>query len=136
MQPGGLVSRSVLVLAIAVMTLGPGSRTADAQPSSDFVPVTDEILQNPAPDDLLMWRRTLNSWGYSPLDQIDRENVNAIRMVWSRALGPGLQQGTPLVYDGVMLHAEPERCHSGDRRRGGRSQVGVSPRSPRRPALA
>ena len=43
-----------------------------AQPSSDFIPVTDAMLQEPAPDDWLMWRRTLNSWGYSPLDQIDR----------------------------------------------------------------
>ena len=102
-----LASRSVLVLAIAVMTLVPGSRTARAQPSSDFVPVTDAILQNPAADDWLMWRRTLNSWGYSPLDQIDRENVDALRMVWSRALGPGLQQGTPLVYNGVMYMPNP-----------------------------
>ena len=30
-----------------------------------------------------MWRRTLNGWGYSPLDQIDRDNVGDLRMVWS-----------------------------------------------------
>ena len=45
--------------------------------------------------------------GYSPLDQIDRGNVGDIRMVWTRALGPGLQQGTPLVYDGVMYMPNP-----------------------------
>ena len=54
-----------------------------------------------------MWRRTLDTWGYSPLDEIDRGNVGDIRMVWTRALGPGLQQGTPVVYDGVMYMPNP-----------------------------
>ena len=30
-------------------------------------PVTDAMLANPDPADSLMWRRTLNNWGYSPL---------------------------------------------------------------------
>ena len=78
-----------------------------AQSSSRFVPVTDEVLQDPDPADWLMWRRTLDGWGYSPLDQIDCDNVSDLRMVWSRALAPGLQQGTPLVYDGVMYMPNP-----------------------------
>ena len=78
-----------------------------AQPGSPFVPVTDEVLQDPDPADWLMWRRTLDSWGYSPLDEIDRDNVGDLRMVWTRALGPGLQQGTPLVRDGVMYMPNP-----------------------------
>ena len=65
------------------------------------------MLQDPAPEDWLMWRRTLDGWGYSPLDQIDRDNVGQLRMVWSRGLGPGLQQGTPLVYEGVMYMPNP-----------------------------
>ena len=80
---------------------------AHAQASDDFVPVTDAMLQDPDPDDWLMWRRTLDTLGYSPLDQIDRGNVGDIRMVWTRALGPGLQQGTPVVYDGVMYMPNP-----------------------------
>ena len=48
--------------------------------------VTDATLRNPAPGDWLMWRRTLNSWGYSPLDQINRANVRQLTMVWSRPL--------------------------------------------------
>ena len=74
----------------------------------NFTPVTDAALQNPDPADWLMWRRTLDGWGYSPLDQIDRANVGELRMVWSRALNaPGRQQGTPLVYDGVMYMPNP-----------------------------
>ena len=44
------------------------------------------MLQNPDDGDLLMWRRTLDSWGYSPLDEINRENVEELRMVWTRYL--------------------------------------------------
>ncbi len=39
------------------------------------MPVTDEMLKNPAPGDWLLWRRTLNGWGYSPLSEIDKSNV-------------------------------------------------------------
>ena len=80
---------------------------APAQSGDRFVPVTDEVLQDPDPADWLMWRRTLDGWGYSPLDQIDRDNVGDLRMVWTRALAPGLQQGTPLVHDGVLYMPNP-----------------------------
>ncbi len=52
-----------------------GIVSSGAHAADDFVPVTDKMLQNPDPADWLMWRRTLDSWGYSPLDQIDRANV-------------------------------------------------------------
>ena len=64
----------------------------------DFVPVTDAMLQDPDPADWLMWRRTLDRWGYSPLDSITQENVGDLRMVWSPTLMPGTQEGTPLAF--------------------------------------
>ena len=94
-----------LVLAAAFAASAPA---ALAQGPSGFVPVTDAMLQAPAPDDWLMWRRTLDGWGYSPLDQIDRGNVGDLRLVWSRALSAGgRQQGTPLVYAGVLYMPNP-----------------------------
>src|SRR5258707_3138748 len=36
----------------------------------DFKPVTAEMLLKPDPADWLMWRRTYDRWGYSPLDPI------------------------------------------------------------------
>ena len=54
-----------------------------------------------------MWRRTLDGWGYSPLDQIDRDNMGDLRLVWTPALGAGRQQGTPLVRDGVLFMPNP-----------------------------
>ncbi|MCE2515807.1 MAG: pyrrolo-quinoline quinone, partial [Acidobacteria bacterium] len=73
----------------------------------NFVPVTDAMLQDPDPADWLMWRRTLDGWGYSPLDSITRDNVGDLRMVWSRALNAGTQEGTPLAYDGVLYMPNP-----------------------------
>ncbi|MBM4184503.1 MAG: hypothetical protein FJ207_09775 [Gemmatimonadetes bacterium] len=75
---------------------------ARAQARGPFVPVTDAMLQNPAPGDWLMWRRTLDSWGYSPLDQVSRENVAELRMVWTRDLEPGTGEITPLAYGGML----------------------------------
>ncbi|MEO6386872.1 MAG: PQQ-binding-like beta-propeller repeat protein [Croceibacterium sp.] len=80
---------------------------AVAQTTVPFVPVTDAMIQNPDPADWLSWRRTLDSWGYSPLDQIDRGNVNSLRLVWVRPLEAGHQEGTPLVHDGVMYFPGP-----------------------------
>ncbi len=97
----------LLIVATTMLPLTLGSGSVRAQSSDDFVPVTDAMLHDPAPADWLMWRRTLNSWGYSPLDQIDRDNVADIQMVWTRALRQGMQQGTPLVYNGVMYMPNP-----------------------------
>jgi PQQ-dependent dehydrogenase (methanol/ethanol family) len=58
--------------------------------------------QHPYPSDWLMWRRTLDSWGYSPLDQIDKANVAGLKQVWSYPMGTGIQEATPLVYAGTM----------------------------------
>ncbi|MCH7746626.1 MAG: PQQ-binding-like beta-propeller repeat protein [Acidobacteria bacterium] len=78
-----------------------------AQPADRFVPVTDAMLQDRAPGDWLMWRRTLNGWGDSPLDQIDRDNVDDLRMVRTRALAPGSQEGTLLAYGGMLYMPNP-----------------------------
>lgn len=76
--------------------------TLQAQPATDFTPVTDAMLQNPAPGDWLMWRRTLDSWGYSPLTQIDKSNVQQLRLSWTRDLATGTGESTPLAYNGVL----------------------------------
>jgi alcohol dehydrogenase (cytochrome c) len=60
------------------------------------------MLQSPDPGDWLMWRRTLDGWGYSPLEQINKANVAGLKQVWSHAMGTGIQESTPLVYAGTM----------------------------------
>ena len=90
-----------------------------AQTVPDFAPVTDAEIQQPDPADWLSWRRTLDSWGYSPLDQINTENVQNLRMVWAMPLNPGHQEGTPLVHDGIMYFPGPaDTIHAIDARSG------------------
>jgi PQQ-dependent dehydrogenase (methanol/ethanol family) len=72
-----------------------------------ITPVTDAMLQTPDPNEWLMWRRTLNGWGFSPLDQIKKSNVKDLRMAWTRGLTAGIQEGTPLVHNGVMFIPNP-----------------------------
>jgi alcohol dehydrogenase (cytochrome c) len=104
-----------VVLFIAIAALGlraqrgaaPAAAAAPNVPPPKITPVTDAMLQNPDPNEWLMWRRTLNAWGFSPLDQIKKTNVKDLRMVWTRGLGPGTQEGTPLVHNGVMFIPNP-----------------------------
>ena len=52
----------------------------------------------PSPDnDWLMWRRTYDAWGYSPLKQIDTGNVKNLTVAWSWAMTPGATETTPMV---------------------------------------
>jgi len=95
------------VLAAALTGLAATALQAQSL-QSRFVPVTDAQLRNPDPADWLMWRRTLDLWGYSPLKQIDAGNVQQLRLAWSRGLESGIQEGTPLVHDGVMYFPNPQ----------------------------
>ena len=101
------VGRCASLLAAALLLATAGPVAAQSSTDTDFVPVTDAMLQDPADGDWLMWRRTLDGWGYSPLDQIDRDNVGDLRMVWTRALAPGAQQGTPIAYGGTLYMPNP-----------------------------
>src|SRR5215475_5690018 len=60
--------------ALAGATVLLGSVFLSAQ-VREFTPVTDAMLENPGQDEWLNWRRTQNAWGYSPLSQINRDNV-------------------------------------------------------------
>ena len=60
-----------------------------------------------------MWRGNYENWGYSPLQQIDRDNVKGLQLAWSWAfagagLGSNGMQVEPTVYNGVMYvrHAD------------------------------
>ena len=95
------MTRITLALILAVLLSGALAPAARAQ-VTDFEPVTTEELLAPDDGDWLNWRRTLDGQGYSPLDQIDRENVGDLQLVWSWAMQPGTDEVTPLVHDGVM----------------------------------
>jgi alcohol dehydrogenase (cytochrome c) len=96
-----------LVSLIGVFSL---CSAAGAQSLMDrYTPVTEDMLLSPPDGEWLMWRRTYDHWGYSPLDQINASNVGALRLAWAWTLEPGgFQETTPLVHDGVMFL--PQAC--------------------------
>ena len=100
-------NRLLLLGAAASVVVGVADQPLRAQQFDDFTPVTDAVLQDPDPADWLHWRRTLDAWGHSPLDEITADNAGQLRLVWSWALAQGSQQTTPMVYDGVMYIANP-----------------------------
>ena len=58
-----------------------------AREKASYAPVTDQRLRDAEPGNWLMYRRTYNGWGYSPLGQITSSGFpNAI-------LGPLLFRG-------------------------------------------
>ena len=67
-----------------------------------FEPITNDELLNPNPSDWINWRRTIDGQGYSPLEQINRNTVKNLQLVWSWETPAGTDQVTPLVHDGVM----------------------------------
>jgi alcohol dehydrogenase (cytochrome c) len=100
---------AVVLVATAGLTVAAQSGpSASGQSQQSFTPVTDEMLWKPSPNDWLTWRRTLDSWGYSPLKEIDRSNVSKLKMMWSRGIVSGrTQEATPLVYNGTMYIPNP-----------------------------
>ena len=73
-----------------------------------YEPVTREELENPADGDWLMWRRTYDGWGYSPLTAVNRDSVSGLRLAWSWAIGQGVSQPTPLARNGVLYLVNPD----------------------------
>jgi len=92
------------VSSAAIVAAASSPAFAQAQSAiSKVTPVTKEMLLNPPDGDWLMWRRTYNGWGYSPLDQINAGNVKDLKLAWAWGMTPGGRtQETPLVHDGII----------------------------------
>src|SRR5262245_44043609 len=124
---GGLMSlcRNYLLhsLVIIVVTMSPrilsgqqragrgGHGAAAASPRGitvtgdvkNFVPLTDAMLRNRDPADWLMIRRNYHASDYSPLNQINRDNVKDLRLQWVWAMNEGgTNEPSPIVHNGVL----------------------------------
>jgi alcohol dehydrogenase (cytochrome c) len=93
-----VLSLPVVMLAAAALAQQPQA----VDPTRNLTPVTDALLRDPPPSDWLMWRRTYNGWGYSPLDQINKDNVKNLQPAWTWSLSTGSTETTPIVHDGVL----------------------------------
>ena len=101
---GGLSPNAVLPPAPAIVN-----------PLDKYTPVTDALLQNPPSGEWPTWRRGYDGQGFSPLRQINKDNVGALRTAWSWALPNGPNESTPLFHDGVLfVHAYGDKVQAID----------------------
>src|SRR5690349_13050599 len=89
------VFAAATVAAVATVTAVVAQRPA-------FVPVSEEMLLKPSPNDWLMYSRTYDAQRFSPLNQITTKNVGQLKEVFKQELPPGVQESIPIVYRGVM----------------------------------
>jgi alcohol dehydrogenase (cytochrome c) len=91
----------------AAMAPAPRAK-ATAAPTS-YAPVTDQRLVNPEPENWLMYRRTYDGWGYSPLEQVTTANAATLVPVWTFSTGVAEgHQAPPIVNNGVMFVSTPQ----------------------------
>jgi alcohol dehydrogenase (cytochrome c) len=116
-----LFMRSVCIAAIATVglsssyaqqTVGPVSATPTPGPIpavlQNYAPVTADRLKKPEDGNWLMFRRSYDGWGFSPLQQITPENIARLQLVWSMSTGQiEGHQAPPIVNNGVMFVATP-----------------------------
>ena len=84
-------------------------------PLEAIQPVTDAMLRDVAAGDWLLWRRTYDAFGFSPLETINRANVSDLRVAWTWSLPLGPNESTPIVHDGVLfMHGYGDRLQALD----------------------
>ena len=78
-------------------------------PMDKFVPLTRENLHNPDPADWPMLGGNMAHWNYSSLDQINRENISSLQLVWARQMPTtgGRAATSPLIHKGIMYLISP-----------------------------
>src|ERR1700758_3734098 len=94
----GLAAASVLFPAIAAVgEIG------------NYSPVTADRLTNPEPGNWMLYRRTYDGQGYSPLDKINTTNVKNLVPAWTFSTGVNEgHEAPPLVNNGIMFVATPQ----------------------------
>lgn len=103
------MKRTVGLLAISSVACLMGSEAVAQGPMDKFVPMTQENLHNPDPADWPMLGGNMAHWNYSSLDQINRENISSLQLVWARQMPTtgGRAATSPLIHKGIMYLISP-----------------------------
>jgi alcohol dehydrogenase (cytochrome c) len=92
---------------VGVVQETPTSWTETRTRAEAFIPVTDSDLRSPPPGDWIQWRGNPQGWGYSPLSQINTENVHQLQLAWMWPMHDGTNNQAPLVRNGIMYIQSP-----------------------------
>lgn len=100
------ISLGLLPLIAPMFMAGPSAlaqQKSKPDPLKAWTSVTEEMMRKPPDGDWLMWRRTYDSWGYSPLTQVNKGNVKRLQVAWTWSLTSGVTEIEPIVHDGVLF---------------------------------
>jgi alcohol dehydrogenase (cytochrome c) len=90
-------------------SMAPAPRAKPTAGATAYTPVTDQRLVNPEPENWLMYRRTYDGWGYSPLEQVTPGNAASLVPVWTFSTGVAEgHQSPPIVNNGIMFVSTPQ----------------------------
>ncbi len=102
----GRRGRVVLVCLSGVLLIQADAARGQS-PERAWQPVTEERLLEPEDGDWMNYRRTYDVTGFSPLDQVNRDNVDALRLVWAWSVRDNSRWvPTPIVANGLMYVSE------------------------------
>jgi alcohol dehydrogenase (cytochrome c) len=100
------LSLSTLLALLASQSAFTQGANVDAKP---YPKVTDERLEHPEAGDWLMYRRTYDGFGFSPLKQITPSNIRRLTLAWSVSTDLlGAHETTPIVNHGRMFITTPQ----------------------------
>ena len=106
----GLALSTALIASLSGPAFAQHDANAAAEPSKagqsaieNFKPVTADDLAGKNPANWPILRGNYQGWGYSPLDQINKDNVGDLQLVWSRTMEPGSNEGAAIAYNGVIF---------------------------------
>ncbi len=107
--PGSSLLRLVLLAGVAMLTTACGGDGSDvAQPSAEptgaaNVDTLRIVAADDEPGNWMTYGRTYSEQRFSPLQQINADNVNGLGLAWSFDLDTDRgQETTPIIVDGVM----------------------------------
>src|SRR6185503_13016660 len=96
--------RALGALCAAALSAQPALAQTTTYPT-----VTDARLENPDAGDWLMYRRTYDGSGFSPLKQITPTNADHLTLAWSMSTDLlGAHETTPIVNHGRMFITTPQ----------------------------
>ena len=103
------MSRMKLLAGVAAFGLAAVlGGTATAGEVTNYTPVTQQRLDNPEPGNWLLYRRTYNGHGFSPLNQVNSTNVKQLVPAWTFATGVNEgHEAPPMVNNGIMFVTTP-----------------------------
>jgi alcohol dehydrogenase (cytochrome c) len=100
--------RTLIYLRNFVVVFAISLSTSMASEPLPYNTVTPARMAAPEDHNWLHYRRTYDSWGYSPLTQITATNVTDLKPLWTFSTGiVEAHQAPPIVNDGVMFITTP-----------------------------